>query len=222
MTASNGIQPNVIAQAGMSETDCGHRHAGLSDSERQQPLVSADTSAQRPSPTTTAAHAYNLSAPFMTNANYRIIPPTPDASSSTSATSLGAERARIALQSLVSDLPAWIASSARSKTYFPATSPIVDGGGAFTGENPSCHEGALDIQKSDSAGMSMQVDGVQELRTEYEVLPYEIHNWSSHSANFLPNNIIVDRPHDQASRWSTVVNNHRQYITLRLERPALV
>ncbi|KAJ1723368.1 hypothetical protein LPJ53_002272 [Coemansia erecta] len=221
MTASNGIQPNAIAQAGMSEADCGQRHAGLGDGELQQTPASADSSAQRPSPAA-ADRAYNLSAPFMTNANYRIIPPAPDAFSSAASTSLGAERARIALQSLVSDLPAWIASSARSKTYFLATSPIVDGGGAFTGENQPCHEGALGNQAGDSVDMTMQVDGVQELRTEYEVLPYEVHSWSSHSANFLPNNIIVDRPHDQASRWATVVNNHRQYITLRLERPALV
>ncbi|KAJ2797132.1 hypothetical protein H4R20_005299, partial [Coemansia guatemalensis] len=75
------------------------------------------------------------------------------------------------------------------------------------------------VDKDDTA---MQIDCAQELRTEYDILPYEIHSWSNYSANFLPHNILTDRPHDQASRWSTNANNHRQFITLRLERPALI
>ncbi|KAJ2299445.1 hypothetical protein IWW55_004181, partial [Coemansia sp. RSA 2706] len=100
-------------------------------------------------------------------------------------------------------LPAWISAGAQSKTYFPARSPIA-------------------ANECTAADEDMVQEGEPELRTEYDVLPYEIFAWSNHSANFLPHNILTDRPHDQASRWSTNANNHRQFITLRLERPALV
>ncbi|KAJ1789918.1 hypothetical protein LPJ62_002187 [Coemansia sp. RSA 2167] len=139
-------------------------------------------------------------APHMTNPNYRIIMPTPGSS-----TSAGTSQARAPPSN---SLPSWI-SAAQSKTYFPASSPIL--GGAATDD-------AATARVEDA----MQVDSAHELRTEYDILPYEIFSWSNHSANFLPHNILTDRPHDQASRWSTNANNHRQFITLRLERPALV
>ncbi|KAJ1958544.1 hypothetical protein EC988_000245 [Linderina pennispora] len=130
--------------------------------------------------------------PFMTNANYRII--SPPAKDDAKA------------PSAMPGLPAWMSPTSVSRTYFPATL-------------------AKNVEAEEDMGMCGGYDGVvdgQGLRTEYDVLPYEIHAWSSHSANFLPHNIQVDRPHDQASRWSTNANNHRQYITLRLEHPALV
>ncbi|OMJ24594.1 Muskelin [Smittium culicis] len=53
-------------------------------------------------------------------------------------------------------------------------------------------------------------------------LPYEIYSWSSFSANYFPHNIISCKPNEQESRWSTSANNNRQFITLRLERPAFI
>ncbi|OMJ29828.1 Muskelin [Smittium culicis] len=53
-------------------------------------------------------------------------------------------------------------------------------------------------------------------------LPYEIYSWSSFSANYFPHNIICCKPNEQESRWSTSANNNRQFITLRLERPAFI
>ncbi|OLY81966.1 Muskelin [Smittium mucronatum] len=54
------------------------------------------------------------------------------------------------------------------------------------------------------------------------ILPYEIYSWSSFSANYFPHNIICSKPTEQESRWSTSANDNRQFITLRLERPALI
>ncbi|KAI0239365.1 hypothetical protein L0F63_003758 [Massospora cicadina] len=53
-------------------------------------------------------------------------------------------------------------------------------------------------------------------------LKYSIHSWSSHSANFHPDNILVDDPKDQASRWSTDSNKQSQFITLELEKLSIV
>ncbi|PWA00159.1 hypothetical protein BB558_003801 [Smittium angustum] len=53
-------------------------------------------------------------------------------------------------------------------------------------------------------------------------IPYEIYAWSNFSANYFPHNIISYNPNEQESRWSSSSNNHRQFITLRLEKPAFV
>ncbi|XP_037947851.1 muskelin [Teleopsis dalmanni] len=55
-----------------------------------------------------------------------------------------------------------------------------------------------------------------------EVLKYEIHRYSSFSTNFYPENILMDCPNDQTSRWSAHTNNPPQYLTLKLKRPAIV
>ncbi|KAI7872075.1 Muskelin N-terminus-domain-containing protein [Spinellus fusiger] len=55
-----------------------------------------------------------------------------------------------------------------------------------------------------------------------EVLPYHIHNYSSYSASYHPDNLKTDSPNDQSSRWSSDAHNHSQYITLRLDNPAII
>ncbi|KAI8325866.1 hypothetical protein GQ54DRAFT_178910 [Martensiomyces pterosporus] len=167
---------------------------------------------------------HSSAAPYMTNANYRIMPPSPGAKGMPEVQSSGG-----GARATVSGLPSWISPASGSKTYFPASSPVISsdgesasggrGMGAFADSETTYGSGC---SPNGDTGHHMSAGDVQELRTEYDVLPYEIHAWSSHSANFLPHNILTDRPHDQASRWSTNANNHRQFITLRLEHPALV
>ncbi|KAJ2082812.1 hypothetical protein H4R24_001270 [Coemansia sp. RSA 988] len=163
---------------------------------------------------------YSSPAPFMTNPNYRIILPASVADTSAA----GVRQNHLSLAAASTSLPSWISPASQSKTYFPASSPIISGAAAdedaFSDKAASAHGGMGGGVDKDS--VAMQTDSVQELRTEYDILPYEIHAWSNYSANFLPHNILTDRPHDQASRWSTNANNHRQFITLRLERPALI
>jgi hypothetical protein len=53
-------------------------------------------------------------------------------------------------------------------------------------------------------------------------LKYSIHSWSSHSSCFYPENILVDNPNDQSSRWSTGNNNLTQFIMLELEQVSVV
>lgn len=57
---------------------------------------------------------------------------------------------------------------------------------------------------------------------EVEKLPYEIYRYSSFSTNYFPENILVDCPSDQSSRWSAHTNNPPQFLTLKLKRPAIV
>uniref|UniRef100_A0A1A9ZKV8 LisH domain-containing protein n=1 Tax=Glossina pallidipes TaxID=7398 RepID=A0A1A9ZKV8_GLOPL len=57
---------------------------------------------------------------------------------------------------------------------------------------------------------------------EIEILPYEIYRFSSFSTNYVPENILVDCPSDQSSRWSAHTNNPPQYLTLKLRRPSIV
>ncbi|XP_048357436.1 muskelin [Sphaerodactylus townsendi] len=57
---------------------------------------------------------------------------------------------------------------------------------------------------------------------ESRVLAYALHRWSSFSSTYLPENILVDKPNDQSSRWSSESNYPPQYLILKLERPAIV
>lgn len=61
------------------------------------------------------------------------------------------------------------------------------------------------------------MEGVQQ-----RALKYTVSSCSSHSASYVPENILEDKPSDQASRWSSDTNNPPQYLVLRLERPAVV
>lgn len=56
----------------------------------------------------------------------------------------------------------------------------------------------------------------------YPVLPYRVAECSSYSAGYRPELVCEDRPTDQASRWSSATNDQHQFITLRLEQPALL
>lgn len=53
-------------------------------------------------------------------------------------------------------------------------------------------------------------------------LKYYIHACSSFSACYVPENIMVNKPSDQTSRWSSDSNNPPQFIILKLERPAII
>ncbi|PVD25090.1 hypothetical protein C0Q70_15588 [Pomacea canaliculata] len=53
-------------------------------------------------------------------------------------------------------------------------------------------------------------------------LQYSIYKYSSYSYNYSPENILVNNPGDQLSRWSSDSNNPPQYLILKLHRPAIV
>ncbi|KAG2171936.1 hypothetical protein INT43_001412 [Umbelopsis isabellina] len=57
---------------------------------------------------------------------------------------------------------------------------------------------------------------------QFDKLTYTIQDFSSHSASYHPRNIMECRPWDQSSRWSSGTNNQMQYITLKLDNPAIV
>ncbi|KAJ1819256.1 hypothetical protein LPJ60_003870 [Coemansia sp. RSA 2675] len=192
MTANNA--PSNIRPAGMdsASSHSANSNNGVGNSPGCVGACSAEeSSAAQPGAATQRRCYKSSSAPFMTNPNYRIIPPSP-----------GPDSASDRPSGFSQPGTATAAASARTSAWLP----------------PTVAETGVD----GSMGDAMQIDDAQELRTEYDVLPYEVHTWSSHSANFMPHNILSDRPHDQASRWATNANNHRQFITLRLERPALV
>ncbi|XP_065912735.1 muskelin-like isoform X2 [Dysidea avara] len=53
-------------------------------------------------------------------------------------------------------------------------------------------------------------------------LSYTIYKWSSFSGDYLPSNILEDKPHDQKSRWSSETNDPPQFLFLKLARTAVV
>ncbi|KAM3960333.1 muskelin 1 [Aphomia sociella] len=53
-------------------------------------------------------------------------------------------------------------------------------------------------------------------------LCYTIHKFSSYSANYIPENIMVNNPSDQLSRWFTDNTTSSQYILLKLKSPSIV
>ncbi|XP_044534950.1 muskelin [Gracilinanus agilis] len=68
----------------------------------------------------------------------------------------------------------------------------------------------------------MAAGGAGAAAPESRLLPYALHKWSSFSSTYLPENILVDKPNDQSSRWSSESNYPPQYLILKLERPAIV
>ncbi|CAD5116689.1 DgyrCDS5551 [Dimorphilus gyrociliatus] len=54
------------------------------------------------------------------------------------------------------------------------------------------------------------------------LLNYEIFKYSSFSSGYEPQNILIDNPSEQGSRWSSDCSNLPQFITLKLEKPAIV
>lgn len=55
-----------------------------------------------------------------------------------------------------------------------------------------------------------------------EKLSFDIHSWSSYSGQYHPKNILVSKPNDQSSRWSSGSNNQMQFITLKLQKTSIV
>uniref|UniRef100_A0A671NHU4 Muskelin-like n=2 Tax=Sinocyclocheilus anshuiensis TaxID=1608454 RepID=A0A671NHU4_9TELE len=64
--------------------------------------------------------------------------------------------------------------------------------------------------------------GAMAVAPDSRVLSYSVYKWSSYSSTYLPENILVDKPSDQSSRWSSESNYPPQYLILKLERPAIV
>lgn len=52
-------------------------------------------------------------------------------------------------------------------------------------------------------------------------LPYSIHDYSSHSGSYHPQNVCVNQPTLQSSRWSSGSHDHQQYITIKFEKPVV-
>ncbi|EPB83057.1 hypothetical protein HMPREF1544_10194 [Mucor circinelloides 1006PhL] len=55
----------------------------------------------------------------------------------------------------------------------------------------------------------------------HEPLPYHIHDHSSFSGPYHPRNICVNDPTEQSSRWSSNSHDQSQYVTIKLEKPAV-
>jgi hypothetical protein len=53
---------------------------------------------------------------------------------------------------------------------------------------------------------------------------YSIAGCSEHSGNYVPENILVDAPHDQLSRWSGAPQSPaaKQWILLKLETLSVI
>lgn len=60
------------------------------------------------------------------------------------------------------------------------------------------------------------------LNAEPAILRYEPVAWSSYAASYHPRHILVSKPDDQGSRWQSGTNNQLQFLTLKLDKPAVV
>ncbi|KAL9540450.1 hypothetical protein MBANPS3_009668 [Mucor bainieri] len=56
-------------------------------------------------------------------------------------------------------------------------------------------------------------------KTKQVQLSYTIHDYSSHSGSYHPQHIMVNKPTQQASRWSSGLHDHEQFITIKFEKP---
>ncbi|KAH0828146.1 hypothetical protein J3R83DRAFT_3836 [Lanmaoa asiatica] len=72
--------------------------------------------------------------------------------------------------------------------------------------------------------MSLSASTSSTLLPAIETIPYSIAGCSEHSGHYVAENILVDRPQDQSSRWSGAQQppSMRQWILLRLETLGIV
>lgn len=55
----------------------------------------------------------------------------------------------------------------------------------------------------------------------HEALTYAIYDQSSQSGSYHPRNICVNEPTEQSSRWSSGSHDQSQFITIKLDKPAV-
>ncbi|XP_033315653.1 muskelin isoform X1 [Bombus bifarius] len=55
-----------------------------------------------------------------------------------------------------------------------------------------------------------------------KVLEFKIYKCSSFSSCYVPENILVDKPSDQTSRWSSDIDTYPQFLILKLRFPSIV
>ncbi|KAG8038628.1 hypothetical protein G9C98_007335 [Cotesia typhae] len=68
----------------------------------------------------------------------------------------------------------------------------------------------------------MASSDISDDKFECKTLEYRVFRSSSYSPTYLPENILVDKPQDQSSRWSSDHDHYPQYLVLKLSRPAIV
>lgn len=103
----------------------------------------------------------------------------------------------------------------RLNNIFYTTSPLL-------ADSTSMNVAALTKQHMTRASqMSNNGGTVASLmaKTKEVQLPYVIHDYSSHSGSYHPQNIMVNKPTQQASRWSSGLHDHEQFITIKFEKP---
>ncbi|GAA5807665.1 hypothetical protein MFLAVUS_001036 [Mucor flavus] len=67
-----------------------------------------------------------------------------------------------------------------------------------------------------------QISSVSMMAMSKEVvLDYTIHDYSSHSGSYHPHHISVNKPTQQASRWSSGLHDHEQYVTIKFDNPVV-
>lgn len=70
--------------------------------------------------------------------------------------------------------------------------------------------------------MSIGVKRHAENYRDFAKLDYDVVEHSSYSASYTPHQIKIDRPLDQACRWSSAVNDQNQYLLLKLPAITLI
>lgn len=57
---------------------------------------------------------------------------------------------------------------------------------------------------------------------EIRCLDFKVEACSTYSSGYRPELVLENKPHDQASRWSSASNDQNQFLILRLCEPAIV
>ncbi|KAF3425856.1 hypothetical protein E2986_01738 [Frieseomelitta varia] len=61
-----------------------------------------------------------------------------------------------------------------------------------------------------------------EIRSFQKVLEYKVYKCSSFSSTYIPENILLDKPSDQTSRWSSDIDTYPQFLVLKLRFPSII
>lgn len=81
------------------------------------------------------------------------------------------------------------------------------------------HEMDIDHNKLQNSIDSIVIPCSRHLQTS---LAYEIDSWSTYTANYHPRNIMIDKPTDQSSRWSSGSRDQHQFLLLRFNKPVIL
>lgn len=117
--------------------------------------------------------------------------------------------------------PQPFAPQAQSNKRFPQTTLQSRLNNIYYTTSPTKNSSIASLTREHMSKASQISSASMMAMSKEEILPYTIHDYSSHSGSYHPQHICVNKPTQQGSRWSSGLHDHEQYITIKFDTPII-